>query len=142
MSFLNTVEWSKWRLKSILSLQKYNYVIVLTFLDRLQLQDDAWYFRVYFSSWYFWYPIDVLATERIRRRMRENMQIRFPDEIMITHVPNVIGLVTGKMYHVKCDLNWDVLHCSISYRITRHGCPIFLPLRETIEETAKWRHLW
>ena len=57
-------------------------VLVLTFLDRLQLQDDAWYFRVYFSSWYFWYPIDVLATERIRRRMRENMQIRFPDEIL------------------------------------------------------------
>ena len=32
--------------------------------------------------------------------------------------------------------------CSITYRITRHGCTIFLPLRETIEESAKRRHLW
>ena len=35
-----------------------------------------------------------------------------------------------------------VKQCSITYRITRHGCPIFLPLRETIEESAKRRHLW
>ena len=32
--------------------------------------------------------------------------------------------------------------CSITYRITRHGCTIFLPLRDTIEESAKRRHLW
>ena len=32
--------------------------------------------------------------------------------------------------------------CSITYRITRQGCTIFLPLRETIEESAKRRHLW
>ena len=33
------------------------------------------------------------------------------------------------------------IYCSITYRITRHGCTIFLPLRETIEESAKRRHL-
>ena len=32
--------------------------------------------------------------------------------------------------------------CSITYRITRHGCTIFSTLRETIEESAKQRHLW
>ena len=32
--------------------------------------------------------------------------------------------------------------CSITYRIIGHGCPIFLPLRETTEESAKRRHLW
>ena len=32
--------------------------------------------------------------------------------------------------------------CSITYQITRHGRTIFLPLRETIEESAKRRHLW
>ena len=41
--------------------------------------------------------------------------------------------------------NWlfSTLHCSLTYRITRHVCTIFfLPLRETIEELAKRRHLW
>ena len=32
--------------------------------------------------------------------------------------------------------------CSITYRISWHGCTISLPLRETIEESAKRRHLW
>ena len=32
--------------------------------------------------------------------------------------------------------------CSFSYRFTRYGCTICLPLRETIEESAKRRHLW
>ena len=37
---------------------------------------------------------------------------------------------------------YKVNSCSITYRITRHGCTIFLPLRETIEESAERRHLW
>ena len=37
---------------------------------------------------------------------------------------------------------YKVNSCSITYRIIRHGCTIFLPLRETIEESAKRRHLW
>ena len=32
--------------------------------------------------------------------------------------------------------------CSFSYRFTRYGCTICLPLRETIEESAKRRHVW
>ena len=39
-------------------------------------------------------------------------------------------------------LPFKLRKCSITYRITRHGCTIFLPLRETIEESAKRRHLW
>ena len=38
--------------------------------------------------------------------------------------------------------NLEKEKCSITYRITRHGCQIFLPLRETIEESAKRRRLW
>ena len=37
---------------------------------------------------------------------------------------------------------WKKSNCSITYRITRHGRTIFLPLREAIEESAKRRHLW
>ena len=37
---------------------------------------------------------------------------------------------------------YKVNSCSITYRIIRHGCTIFLPLRETIEESAERRHLW
>ena len=34
------------------------------------------------------------------------------------------------------------IQCSITYWISWHGCMIFLPLRETIEESVKRRHLW
>ena len=53
--------------------------------------------------------------------MRENIQIRFTDEVMIslaTHAPIVIGLVTGKMDHVICDLNWDAV-CT-EYKIPKN----------------------
>ena len=39
---------------------------------------------------------------------------------------------------------WKKSNCSITYRITRHGRTIFLPLMimETFEESAKRWHLW
>ena len=40
------------------------------------------------------------------------------------------------------EVNTNHQKCSITYRSTWHGCTIFLPLRETIEESAKRRHLW
>jgi len=91
-----------------------------------------------------------LIRQRRRKCLRPNtLRIRF-----YSRLPYNSLICLGKRVTKSCveflilPLHWRLSnspclgYCSITYRITRHGCTIFLPLRETIEKSAKRRHLW